>query len=462
MKKNYNYAYDNLLRSWTDNIQALKSNNLTELAQILGDFEFTRSCLERLKGVINQLEELSEESLNLPLHDSQPSSLNKRSPLMLEDTDEKVMSSSEMQRKMACYSLERTRQDFEFMYKDIKSELAKICQQNDTIKFKELLLVSPWMVGALVEIGKELSIQALTQSNFEMFDLIVLSDSNFSQYKLEVLKTVLFQKNLDVIKFLLAGKYSPGEVSGLLGSKEYYASSREIVEEITKFLSESPAKLSAKNYNAMFLYSNHLYKESIDLFEEVIIEGIGRQKQLAQFYKGLCLQYSGDIVNATVVFKSIVEGDIDEYYDKASSIKHHAQQHLDSLDNILGKQTRIIILEKEWKEDNNPYLEKHKEPLGILLHQIYEHMNSPSDLTVDVKKVISSLSKIKFISIKQDAPKEIVSAQEFLDLPDLYSHMISNLDGAELDRYCKAVQQIEHTIEVIGEITVGLIVSEVL
>ncbi len=447
MKKNYNYAYDNLLRSWSDSVEALKSNNLAGMLQVLGEFRFTRLCLEKLKDVINQLEDVDQVE-------------SKHNGESLDREGEVV--ASEMQRKMACYQLERTKQDFEFMYEDIKADLTGICRSNDIMRFEELLPSTiPWMVGALTEVSRALSTQALSQGNFKMFSLIVLNDPNFSQYKLELLKTVLSEKNLSALKFLLVDMYSPGEVSSLLGSKEYYASSVEVVEEVTKFLSNGPAKLSAMSYNAMFLYSNHQYDQAVHLFEVVIDEGVGRQKQVAQFYVGLCCQYSGDIGKAVAVFRSIIEGDIDEFYDKTSSIKQHAQRHLDSLDSILGKQVRIGALEKEWIEGQNLYLEKYKGSLGSLLHQVYEDMNSPSNLTVSVKKVLGSLSKIKFIDLKQEAPK-IASVQEFFDLPDLYDRMISSLDTTELGRYCEAVQRIEHTIEVIGETTAGLVVTDVL
>lgn len=471
MKKNYNYAYDNLFRAWDDSVVALKSNNLEEMAQVLGEFKFTHLCLKKLKDVIYRLEEMkvdqavlkhSTESLGL-LHDSLPSSLAEPYPSMLEDVDEKVMTSYEMQIKMSCYLLERTKQDFETMYESVKSDLTEICQSNNIMKFEELLpSSSPWMVGALTEVGKMLSIHALLQGNFKMFSLIALNDPNFSQYKLELLKTVLSEKNLSALKFLLIDMYSPGEVSSLLGSKEYYASSVEVVEEVTKFLSNGSAKLSAMSYNAMFLYSNHQYDEAIHLFEMVMAEDVGRQKQVAQFYVGLCFQYSGEVGKAVAIFKSIIEGDIDEYYDKTSSIKEHAQSHLDSLDSISGKQVRIGALEKEWVENNNLYLKKHKGVLVSLLHQVYEDMNSPSKLTVSVKKVLGSLSKIKFISLKQEAPKEIVSAREFSDLPGIYSSMTSKMDKAELDEYHQAIGLIGHSIDVVGETTAGLVVTDVL
>lgn len=71
------------------------------------------------------------------------------------------------------------------------------------------------------------------------------------------------------------------------------------------------------------------------------------------------------------------------------------------------------------------------------------------------------IERVEFISLKQEASKE-VSAQEFSDLPEIYSSMTSRLDKAELDKYHQAMERIEHTIEVVGKTTAGLIVSDVL
>lgn len=76
---------------------------------------------------------------------------------------------------------------------------------------------------------------------------------------------------------------------------------------------------------------------------------------------------------------------------------------------------------------------------------------SPSELAEEAKEV---LFKIKFINLKQDPPSKIVSAQEFRDLPRIYSSLVSKLDKAEkakLDEYCTAVAQIEEAIKVVGE-----------
>ncbi len=76
---------------------------------------------------------------------------------------------------------------------------------------------------------------------------------------------------------------------------------------------------------------------------------------------------------------------------------------------------------------------------------------SPSELAEEAKEV---LFKIKFINLKQDTPSKIVSAQEFRDLPRIYSSLVSKLDKAEkakLDEYCTAVAQIEEAIKVVGE-----------
>lgn len=70
------------------------------------------------------------------------------------------------------------------------------------------------------------------------------------------------------------------------------------------------------------------------------------------------------------------------------------------------------------------------------------------------------IERVEFISLKQDASKEVF-AQEFSDLPEIYSSITSRLDKAELE-YHKAMERIEHTIEVVGETTAGLIVSDVL
>ncbi len=47
------------------------------------------------------------------------------------------------------------------------------------------------------------------------------------------------------------------------------------------------------------------------------------------------------------------------------------------------------------------------------------------------------IERVEFISLKQEASKEIVSAQEFSDWPEIYSSMTSRLDKAELDNIIK-------------------------
>jgi hypothetical protein len=450
--KNYNYAYDNLLKSWssgTKELSRLAEMGEIELTETLGEFEFTSSCLKRLENMITQLEEIDDSR-----------GFNR----------DEAMSRSEMQRKMTWFLLERTRQDFGFIYANIKSDLTEIARGR-VAEFEELLSKSPWMVGALAEIGKELSIEALSEKNFEMFSLIASKDPNFSQYKPELLKTVLSEKNLGTLKFLLVDMYSPGEVSSVLGSKEYYASSREIIEEITKFLSDNP---SAVSYKAMFLYSQGIYPEAGVLFEGV--HGEGREKQIAQYYKGLCFQYSGDSKGATGAFESVIKSDTDGCYDKTSSIKQHAQQHLDSLK---GEKTPVEKLAVTWKEIANSYLKKYEAVISAALSKVCASLPpsspnepgvisgtsvvqspSPSKLAAAVEEAKKVLSKIKFINLKQDAPPEIVSAQEFRDLPKIYSSLVSKLDKAELGKYCAAVEQIEDAIKVVGETVAGFDVLE--
>lgn len=308
--KNYNYAHDGLRESWSSGakeLSKLAEMRETGLTETLGKFEFTCSCLERLVNVITQLEEIDGSR---------------------EFNRDEAMSRSEMQWKMTCFVLERIRYDFGWIYGDVKSNLTQICHKNEIGEFEKLLSESSWMVGALAEIGKELSIEALSKKNFKMFDLIASKDPNFSQHRIEILKTVLSKKDLDAAQFLLS-KCSPEDISNVLGSKEYYGSSREVIEEITKFCSN---ELSAKKYKAMFLYSKGEYGDAVGLFDEVIKGGAGREKQIAQYYKGLCLQYSGGSKEeVTRAFKSVMESDIDGYYDKTSSIKQHAEKRLDSL-----------------------------------------------------------------------------------------------------------------------------------
>jgi len=467
MKKNYNYAYGNLLESWTSNIKVLGDYGFNTEVQKLGEFNFTSPCLKRLKSVIEQFEEVridepelkydEEKDAALQLHEYQLSIL-----LARDSSNEQAQSSSEIQRKVASHALTRTRQDFEFVYKDVKSELTSMCMQNNIEGFIGFLSESPWAAGTLVETGLGLSIKLLEQNNFEMLNLIFKYDASISEYKLEVLKLALFQKNSDAVKFLVMDKYSQEEVSSILGSKEYYSSSQEVVSELTEFLSGSQDELSAKSYGGMFLYSNSRYEDAIALFEEVIDKGVGRQKQVAQFYKGLCLQYSGDKANAISAFQLIMEGDIDEYYDSTSSIKNHAQEHLNSLNRIVERQESVAGLKKVWEENNNDFLLKHKESLTSALQHLSDHMNAPKDLTMYVKEVISTLSRIKFISLKQDAPKEIVSAEEFHDLPELYSQMLGSIDRKILHVYNTAVKEIDNTISLVGQITDGLIIDDTL
>lgn len=465
MKKNYNYAYGNLMKSWgssTKELSKLAEMGETGLTKTLGKFEFNYSCLERLENMITQLEEI-DDSLGF-------------------DRDEAV-SRSEMQRKIARVLLERTRQDFGWVYKDVKSDLTRIYQKNGISKFEELLSESPWMVGVLAEIGKELSIYALSESDskerdFKMFDLIASKDPDFSQYKFEILKTQL-SEGLGVVKSLLAsGGYSSREgLPGLLGSKEYYASSEGIVEVITGFLADGPHKLSAMNYEAMFLYYKGEYKKAVGLFDkvikdEVIKDGAGREKQIAQYYKGLCLQYSGDSKGATGAFESVIKSDTDERYDATSSVKQHAKERLDSLER---KKTPVEELAAKLKGSANSYLEKYAAAISDALGKVCAslplslsnepgeisavvHPHSPSKLAIAVEEAKKVLSKIKFIDLKQETPSKIVSAQEFRDLPKIYSSLVSKLDEAEekkLAEYCAAVKHIEEAINVVGETETG-------
>jgi len=467
MKKNYNYAYGNLLESWTFNIKVLGDYGFKTEVQKLGEFDFTSPCLKRLVSVIEQFEEVRIDEPELKYAEEQDADLQLReyqlSILLAQDnSNEQAQSSSEIQRKVASHALTRTRQDFEFIYKDVKSELTSMCMQNNIKGFIEFLSENPWAARIFVETGLGLSIKLLEQNNFEMLNLIFKYDSSISEYKLEVLKSALVQKNLNAIKFLVMDKYSQEEVSSILGSKEYYSSSQEVISELTKFLSGSQYELSAKSYGGMFLYSNSQYKDAIALFEEVIDNGFGRQKQVAQFYKGLCLQYSGDKDNAISAFQLIMESDIDEYYDNTSSIKNHAQEHLNSLNRIVERQESVARLKKVWEENNNDFLAKYKESLVSTLQHISDHMNAPKDLTIYVKEVISILSRIKFISLKQEAPKKIVSAEEFHDLPELYSQMLESIDERTLEVYNTAIKEIDDTISLIGQITDGLIIDDTL
>ena len=450
MKKNYNHAHDNLMKSWsssTKELSKLAEMRETGLTETLGKFEFTHACLERLENVITQLEEADaaeelehEEFLSSQLSD-QPSGLSDqpsglKPQVALGSVSEIALDHSEMQRKMTCFMLERMRHDFGWIYRDVKSDLTQICYKNEIEEFKKLLLESPWMKGVLAEIGKELSIYALSESDskkrgFEMFDLIASKDSNFSQYKFEILKTLSKES---VIEFLLSSAankyYSPSEVSHVL-SKSHY-------------------------------------EGAVGLFEKVIIEGVGRT-QLAQYCKGEYLQYAGDSKGATGAFQSAMEGD--------ASVKEDAQERLASLDSIPAKQ-RIEELAAKLKGVANSYLKEYEavisdalgkvcdsltpsspnEPAVIIGVSMVQPPSSPSKLAEAVEGAKKVLSKIKFINLKQDAPPEIVSAQEFRDLPKIYSSLVSKLDKAEKEKlveYCAAVEHIEEAIKVVGETETG-------
>lgn len=387
-----------------------------------------------------------------------------RLSIILDQSDEQVPDDSEIQRKLVSYILTRTKQDFEFLYQDVKAALTTMCMEENSDGFREFLLENPWSVGVLMEIGSRLSIKALELNNFAILSIMFENDPNILEHKLDTLKAALVQQNPETIRFLISeDKYSAEEVSNILGSKEYYSSSIEVIDKLTEFLSESPSKLSAINYKAMFLYSSKQYEDAILLFEEVINdEDNNRQKQVAQFYKGLCLQYSGNSDAAIEAFQLIINSDIDEYYNKNSSIKDHAQEHLDSLKGIVKKKEAITDLQSDLRSTNNEYLKKYIKDLGALLQRLNDCIESTQDLNTVKKEIINTLSRIKFIDLKLDAPREIVSAQEFNDLPELYSQMTDNIDKEALSTYNTAIDKIDNTISLIGEITGGLIIEDVI
>lgn len=465
MKKNYNYAYSNLRESWNSSIRTLNEYGFAADAQDLGELDFTHACLEKL---VNKIEQFGEAVIDEP-ESKYDEEENQESQMLeyqtfpiLNKGDEQETNSYELQRKVICITLTKTQQDFEFLYNDVKAELTDICSKGKADDFRGFLLENPWSSRVLVEIGFRLSMKALELKNYGILSLLFENDSNIPKYKVDLLKASLSQNDLNTVEFLLErDKYSVEEVRCILGTTEYYSSSEGIVDKLTEFLSGSSQQLIAIDYKAMFLYSHKQYEEAIALFNQVESEGENREKQMAQFYKGLCLQYSRNSDGAIEVFRSIIEGSIDEYYDNTSSIKDHAQKHLDSLDNIVGKKAKTATLKTHWESIDNVYLKSHVESLKGLFQGIKEHMDSPQELTAYTKEIISTLSRIKFIALKQKAPMEIVAAQEFSDLQDLYSHMTENINAEELNAYNSAVEEIDGTILLIGDITYGLTIEDV-
>jgi tetratricopeptide (TPR) repeat protein len=433
LKPDHNCAYDDLLTRWSSSIAFLEQRKCAEKVNDLGELILNNAWLESLENKIRDVNERVEK-------------YREENGMGAILTDDEVILGL----------LIRTKQDFSLLYRYVKSEFETICNDGSSDALINFLSENLWSVELLSDIGFSLSKIALASSNINILGIIFEQDRKIAEYKMEFLNLVLVQKNLDVINFLVGeGKYSTGEILSILRSEEYYSLSKEIVDVLTKFLSTNGHNAEALYYKAMFLYKSDDFEEAKLLFDEVLScsESVSAQKQNAQLYKGLCLQYLGQIDDAKAIFESVLK-EKDDYLLVTDAV----QKSLDLLNNLRSRIELVETLIERWSSGENNLLSKHTESIEQYLQKLKENME-PKTLTAakNVKQEIDTLLLgIKHISLKQDAPREVVSAQEFEDLPDLHAHMIQGIDEAVLQEYTTAVKEIDYTMTTIGEITEGL------
>ena len=464
MKKNYNYAYQELQKTRAELKGLVPSNILS----IIDDSKLTQKSLDNLNSaleIIHSSKQAQDSSVKQKITVDTSASPEDQlqdfwKQAIQDDSPEVPISKEQSNYLVAERLLERYRDDFEHLLKDVYTDIKRLCIANNTSSIESLLSESSWMLDVLPERSGELGILAAAKDSSELLKIIYPA---VKEDKLNLLGIATKNGKIDCVKFLLAQDADP---IALLGT-DAYNNNEVIVELFDKHLEGK--NILGKHYKGMFFYKEQKYDEAISIFQKVI----DSQENIAicaLLYQGFCYQYSKNYELAKNILAKVEDFNSD-YYDRDNICKV-AREHLEQISNMENSQHRRseqeIKLTKLSEELAQGAIAKSILPddFAQQLESYFNYLGSkpdPQSATKDYKNLQTELNEAKYIKIKTKFDEKVVIAAEFKAIPELINHFQSNFtneDQKALKNYGELLRFVDEVSNLLGEMSVGMIIED--
>jgi hypothetical protein len=465
-KKNYAYAYTGLQES-SNSVKAHLQKLHPSIFAIVNDSKFNQQslntlnlALDRIKKYTTKDNDSSKISIN-PSSSPEEQLAEYQAKVLQDETEDKPLTSEELNYKLAESMLIRYRDDFQWLLKDVYKDIKTLCEQNDSATIGSLLALNSWMSDILSSHNAELGVIAAKNGYKELLQILYSRSKDIQDYSQKLLDVAAEYDQLQCVQYVVEQGVDP---IPLLESNKYHDKHHTgLITLCTDYLITHDKHQYGNYYMGIFKYKNAQYDEAIKLFENV-----KPHKDLTLFsffYQGCCYQYLLENDKARACFEQVMKS-----MSASNDLATKAQKHLEEI--ALREETAKKFEEYQTQMQQmlatihgNQLLDKILyavlDPQSKAFMQYVSEQNSAkvTEAYTILKKL---LNETKHIKIVQEISPIIQNANTFKDIPLLaqqHKDQFTDNDKANFPVYTQALETIDHMLELIGTISNGMIVE---
>lgn len=471
------YTYSNRFETSKANIMAALEHlrqlpDKKELVQKLSQFDFSEKYYLILQEADSEIQPIpipwkeseSQAETDEQLHDYHMSVLTSSS-----ESKGSFMSEENLLLGAARRPFDLGIDEYRKLFKEIDNTLAQIAADKDSKRLEGLIKEFPDVSGVFYAEKSKFAKTAIENGSLEVLQLLLSTnkDFNFSElltYALEKAQNKDYRSVESIIN-------TCSELSRILeflqsDSSKYFYKDAEVKEVFIKRLNSIDSKY-ADHYEAMYAYSLGDHKKTIVCFDKAIKNNVDNKHGLLPIdylFRGLCKQYSVNNKEAKLDFEYVMKSG-------ASKIKDIAEKHLASLENTNKLQEKIVSFLSTKPKDGTLSVDYFKE-IEAGLKDISENITDSAKVTEKKNKLTGSILKSRYEGVKSRLKEQtkddesVLLYEEFKTIPQLanrYKDIISKKGLEAIHKnYQDTVKYLDDALCIIGEVTGGVIIEEVI